>query len=64
MKDETVPESLREVWAWKERVAGEMAGMTPQQRADYLEEGLREFEKQAGFKLPVAGKPRREIEPG
>lgn len=52
MNDEKIPESLREVWRWKEAVAKECEGLTDEEIVRKMNETSEQILREQGVVLP------------
>jgi hypothetical protein len=61
MNDQNIPESLREVWRWKEAVAKEWEGLSPKELIRHINETSERLLREQGIVLPRhhAAKPRK-----
>jgi hypothetical protein len=61
--DKLIPESLREVWRWKEAVAKEYEGLSDEETVRRMNEKAERFMKEHGLVLPrrPAARGRRPV---
>jgi len=52
MDDKNIPESLREVWRWKEAVAKEWEGLSPKELVRHINERGEQILREHGITLP------------
>ena len=52
MNDKNIPESLREVWRWKEAVAKEWEGLSPKELIRHINETSERLLREHGIVLP------------